>query len=176
VGVLADGILLGLTPPPLMGTGGNGYVTQADLMRFIAKFKGISTEKAEVLMQELDIMKTDRVYRCEAPRAESVLCLKYISSTARLDVQRTNQKLAAAYTDEAVWNVVGFLLIDQSGWLECLRSKTAACANRSLGDVQGRLEPCHGAVVAPKRRERPQLVSRFPPSSLLFGPPCSGRS
>lgn len=73
-------------------------MTQADLMRFIAKFKGISTEKAEVLMQELDIMKADRVYRWEAAGAESVWCPKYIPSTARLDVQRTNQKLAAAYT------------------------------------------------------------------------------
>lgn len=46
-----------------MGAGGRGYVTQADLLSFMRKFKGVTGEKAEVLVQELDIPKANRLHK-----------------------------------------------------------------------------------------------------------------
>ncbi|GAQ84781.1 2-oxoglutarate dehydrogenase E1 component [Klebsormidium nitens] len=44
-------------------TSGRGYVTQADLLAFMRKFRGVTSEKAEVLMQELDIPKANRLHK-----------------------------------------------------------------------------------------------------------------
>jgi hypothetical protein len=42
---------------------GKGYLTKADLKAVIEPMKGINAERAEILMQELDIGQADQIQR-----------------------------------------------------------------------------------------------------------------
>ena len=44
-------------------SGGKGFLTRADLKAVIESMKGVSPERAEILMQELDIGQAEQIQR-----------------------------------------------------------------------------------------------------------------